>query len=57
MQLLVVVVEDLGESGDIGVAIDAEQHLALFLVAVIDLGEDGVVAGKDAALEGVLKLF
>ena len=57
VQLLVIVVEDLGEPGDIGVAIDAEQHLALFLVAVVDLVEDGVVAGKDAALEGILKLF
>ena len=51
MHLLVVVAENLGEPRDIGVAIDAEQHLALFLGAVVHLGKDGVVAGEDAALE------
>ena len=38
-------------------AVNAEQHIALFLGAVLDLGEDRVVAGKDAALEALLKVF
>src|SRR3990170_4926106 len=57
MQLLIVVAENLGEPRDIGVAIDAEQHVTLLLGAVFDLGKDGVVAGKNAALEGLLQLF
>ena len=57
MHLLVVLAENLGEPRDIGVAIDAEQDLALFLGAVVDIGKDGVVAGKDAALKLVLNLF
>ena len=57
MQLLVVVGQHLGEARDIGVAVDAEQHFALFLGAVLDLGKDRVVAGKDAALEALLKVF
>jgi predicted protein tyrosine phosphatase len=54
VQLLVILADNLGESRHIGVAIDAEQHLAPFLGAVLDLGQDGVVAGKNAALEAVL---
>ena len=51
MHLLVVLAKNLGEPRDIGVAIDAEQNLALFLEAVVHVGKDGVVAGEDAALE------
>ena len=56
MKLGIVIGENLGEARDIGVAIDAEQDLALFLGAVLHLGEDRVVAGEDAALECLLKL-
>ena len=57
MQLLVVVGQHLGEARDISVAVDAEQLFPLFLGAVLDLGKDRVVAGKDAALEALLKVF
>ena len=57
MHLLVVLAENLGEPRDIGVAIDAEQNLALFPEAVVHVGKDGVVAGEDAALKLVLNLF
>src|SRR5262245_66604076 len=56
VKLLVVLADDLGEPGGVGVAIDAEQHLALFLVAVLNLAKYGVIAGEDAALEAVLDL-
>jgi len=57
MDLLIALANDLGEPGHIGVAVDAEQHLAVFLSAVVDLGEDRVVFGKNAALKLVLQLF
>ena len=57
MQLLVVVGQHLGEARDISVAVDAEQRFPLFLGAVLDLGKDRVVAGEDAALEALLKVF
>jgi hypothetical protein len=57
MHLLVIVGQHLREPGDIGIAVDAEQHLPLFLGAVLDLRKDGVVAGENAALEAFLQLF
>jgi hypothetical protein len=39
------------------VAVDTEQRLPLFLGAVLDLGKDRVVAGEDAALKALLKVF
>src|SRR5262245_13639882 len=56
VKLLVVLADDLGEPGGIGIAVDTEQHLALLFVAVLDLAKDGVVAGENAALEAVLDL-
>ena len=49
--------QDLGEPGDVSVAVNAEQRSPLFLGAVLDLGKDRVVAGEDAALEAFLELF
>src|SRR4249920_4058150 len=57
MHLLVIVGKHLGEPRDIGIAVDAEQHLPLFLGAVLDLRKDGVVAGENAALKAFLQLF
>src|SRR5262249_12330429 len=56
VQLLIVPTDSVGQSCHIGVAINAEQDVALFLGAVIDLGEDGIVAGKDTALKCILDL-
>src|SRR5581483_5401937 len=57
VNLLVVLAENLGEPRHIGVAIDAEKNLAFFLGAVVDLGEDRVVAGENAALKFVLDVL
>src|SRR5262245_66590737 len=54
MQQFVIVANSLDQPRTIGVAVDAIQRLALLLVTVEDLGQHGVVAGQDAALEIVL---
>jgi hypothetical protein len=40
MHLLVIVGKHFGEPRDIGIAVDAEQHLPLFLWTVLDLRKD-----------------
>ncbi len=51
MQQFVVVAQRLDQPRAVGETIDAEQRLALLLVAVGDFGEHGIVAGQNAALE------
>jgi hypothetical protein len=52
VHLAVVVAENLNESSDIGVAVDAEEHASLLAGAVPDVAQNGVVAGEYAGLKG-----
>ena len=51
MQQFMVVAHRFDQPRAVGVAIDAEQRLALLLGAVEDFGKDRVVAGQDAPLK------
>ena len=51
MQQFVVVAHGLDQPRTIGIAIDAEQHLALLLRAVEDFSQHRIVAIEDAALK------
>ena len=52
MKKFVVVAQGLDQPRAIGVAVDAEERLALLPGAVGDVGQNTVVAGKNGALDG-----
>ena len=54
VQHRIILAQHLGEACDVSVAINFEEDCPVLIGAVLDLGEDRVIAGEDAALKALL---